>query len=120
MMTQGALRILLIQDNPDDRALILRELRQAFQNLNAQEIAAAREFEEALESGEFDLVITDYKLGWSDGLDILRRTRARFPDKPVIVFTAAGSQEIAVEAMKSGSTIISSRRLGIWRVCPWR
>lgn len=99
-----SLRILLIDDNPDDRHLSERELRREFDDLLVQHITNADEFDEALARGDFDLVITDFQLRWSDGLEILHAVRRRHADRPVIMFTATATQETAVEAMKSGLT----------------
>ncbi|MEH2173559.1 response regulator [Nostoc sp.] len=96
------LRILLIDDNLNDRLLAIHVLKQEFFDLQFQEIVQAKDLEQALETGEFDLVITDYQLRWSDGLTAIRVIKNRYPDCPVIMFTNSGTQEIAVEAMKSG------------------
>lgn len=96
------LRILLIDDNQDDRSLTLRELRRRFFDLEVREVLDAQGFEEALDNWEFDLVVTDYQLGWSTGTDLLHAVKSRFPDCPVVMFTNTGNEEIAVEAMKSG------------------
>lgn len=96
------LRILLIDDSADDRDLAIRELEQAFPNLQIEPITNAEEFAQALDANRFDLAITDYQLRWSNGQRILRTLKARYPERPVIMFTATGSQEIAVEAMKLG------------------
>jgi len=96
------LRILLVDDNPDDRVLVMRELQREFPNVQAEQIIEAKGFAQALGRGDFDLVITDYQLRWTDGLVVLRAVKARWPDSPVIMFTATGGEEIAVEAMKSG------------------
>jgi PAS domain S-box-containing protein len=96
------LRILLIDDNPGDRLLAVRALKQEFADLQVQEVIQAKDLEQGLEDGQFDLVITDYQLRWSDGLAVLRTIKLRYPDCPVIMFTNSGTQEIAVEAMKAG------------------
>ncbi|MBD2437584.1 response regulator [Nostoc sp. FACHB-110] len=96
------LRILLIDDNPHDRLLAIHALERELSNLQIQQIARPQELEQALSAGEFDLVITDYELRWSNGLNVLREIKSRFPEIPVVMFTNSGSQEIAVEAMKSG------------------
>jgi len=62
------LRILLIDDNPQDRLIATRELKQAFRDLEIQSIADSQALEQALTVGNFDLVVTDYRLLWSDGL----------------------------------------------------
>jgi len=96
------LRLLLVDDNPDDRALILRELRHAFSDLAVTEPTDAGAYRAALQDGAFDLVVTDCQLKWSDGLTVLREVKARRPDCPVIMVTGTGSEEIAVQAMKDG------------------
>ncbi|MGB3694042.1 MAG: response regulator [Spirulinaceae cyanobacterium] len=101
-MSDEKLRILLIDDNPNDRALALRELNREFRSLEAVEIFDGATFTSCLEQAEFDLVITDYQLRWVTGLDILHGVKKHKPQCPVVMFTGTGSEEIAVEAMKSG------------------
>ena len=96
------LRILLIDDNPDDRSLTIRELQGEFPQVQVQQINNARKLNQALEAGDFDMVITDYQLRWSNGLAVLRLVKQRYPDRPVIMFTNSATQEMAVEAMKNG------------------
>jgi PAS domain S-box-containing protein len=95
-------RILLIDDNPDDRTLAGRELRREIPNLLITEVGNEEHFDDAFARGSFDLIITDYELLWSNGLKLLERMKRRWPDVPVIMFTGSGSEEIAVQAMKSG------------------
>ncbi|MEL6164285.1 MAG: ATP-binding protein [Cyanobacteria bacterium J06628_3] len=94
--------IVIIDDNPDDRLLAIRELGKEFSELQIVEIIDAREFASALEADSYDLVITDYQLKWTNGLDILNAFKTRYPDIPVIMFTNSGTQEVAVAAMKAG------------------
>jgi PAS domain S-box-containing protein len=96
------LRILLIDDNPADRALAIRALEKEFSELEIIQVGRASEFERAIAEGNFDVTITDYQLRWSKGTTVLRLLKNQYPDRPVIMFTNSGSQEIAVEAMKLG------------------
>jgi signal transduction histidine kinase len=98
----SALHALLLDDNPDDRALVIRELRHEFPDLQVEQVTESKGFAPALEAGGFDLAITDYQLRWTDGLQVLRAIKAHYPNCPVIMFTANGSEEIAVEAMQAG------------------
>ncbi|WP_088889917.1 sensor histidine kinase [Leptolyngbya ohadii] len=100
-MTQP-LQILLIDDNKSDRALIVRELRREFSQFRVQEVIDAQDFEQAIANDNFDAVITDYQLRWSNGLEVLRTVKAHYPQCPVIMFTNTGTEEIAVEALQSG------------------
>jgi len=97
------LRFLLLDDNPDDRLLARRELERHFPGCQTTEAGDRSGFEQAAADGfPFDLVITDYQMRWTTGLDVLKLIKAHDPQLSVIMFTATGTQEIAVEAMKHG------------------
>ncbi len=96
------IRILLVDDDPDDRLMVKRELSQHLEDAEFEEIRDSEEFQEVLHNNLLNLVITDYQLRWSTGLDVLKEIKNRYPDVPVIMFTGTGSEEVAVEAMKAG------------------
>ncbi|MEG4517694.1 MULTISPECIES: response regulator [unclassified Microcoleus] len=96
------LSILLIDDNPNDRLMIDRELRKTFPDLEIKSVIDIPTLEQILTAGGFDIVITDYQLHWSDGLTILHKVQSRYPNCPVIMCTDSGSEQVAVEAMKAG------------------
>jgi PAS domain S-box-containing protein len=96
------LHILLVDDNPNDRLIAKRELKQLALEVDVHEVIDAESLERSLAEGGFDLVITDYRLCWSDGLTVLKAVKANYPDCPVIMFTDSGSEEIAVAGMKAG------------------
>lgn len=96
------IHVLLIDDNPDDRTFTARELEREFPSLKISPVIDGTSFEQALENGNFNFVITDYRLRWNDGLTVLRHIRKRYPSCPVIMFTDSGTQEVAVEGMKAG------------------
>src|SRR5947208_5120608 len=98
----GILNILLVDDNPDDRALAIRELNREFPDRQYHQVTDLKQFTRALERGPWDLVVTDYRLRWSDGLSVLKAVKERWPDCAVIMFTGSGNEEIAVQAMKAG------------------
>ncbi|HEX7862582.1 MAG TPA: response regulator [Verrucomicrobiae bacterium] len=98
----GKYRILHIDDDADDRALVARELRGEIPGVALVEVESQEQLIAAMRSGRFDLVITDYELCWTNGLEVLRQFKAEFPGTPVIMFTGTGNEEVAVEAMKGG------------------
>jgi signal transduction histidine kinase len=101
-MPVSTLRALVLDDNPHDRQLTLRELRKEFPDIEAVEPLDDGEFREALRNAPFDVVITDFNLKWANGVDIVRAVKETRPHCPVIMFTATGTQEVAVDAMKAG------------------
>ena len=96
------LRVMLVDDSPFDRGMIRRELRTEFDSVEMVDVTNQVELDREIENGEFDLVVTDFQIRWTDGLQVLELVKQRWPDCPVIMFTATGSEEIAVQAMKSG------------------
>jgi signal transduction histidine kinase len=97
------LTLLLLDDNPDDRVLARRELERHFAGCAIREVADQAGFDREMREGlRVDVVITDFQMRWITGLDILKQVKAYDPQLPVIMFTATGTQEIAVEAMKLG------------------
>ena len=67
---------------------------------------AARDGTEAtriLETGEFDIVLTDVRMPGATGMDVLHQAMARHLHQPVILMTAFGTIESAVQAMRDGA-----------------
>jgi len=95
------LKVLIIDDNPDDRFLIRHELEKHFV-ITIYEVKDKEDLDHFLDEIYFDIVITDYKLNWSNGTDVLLKIKSVSPSCPVIMFTGTGNEEIAVEAMKFG------------------
>lgn len=96
------MKILIADDNPDARDLAIRELKKEFEELEIREVLCERNLINALENFDFDAVITDYRLRWGTGFDVLRKIRDACPYTPVILLTFTGDEEIAVSALKSG------------------
>lgn len=96
------MRLVLVEDNPHDRDLITRALKRHFGSITIGSVRDAREFERVLARGEFDAAIIDYELRWISGIEALRRIKRSRPGCPVLMFTASGNTEVAVQAMKEG------------------
>ncbi|HEY9643037.1 MAG TPA: PAS domain S-box protein [Coleofasciculaceae cyanobacterium] len=94
-------RILLIDSHPGDRALTLQALIQEFPWVEVEEIFKPEQLTPALAAKNFDLIITDYELPWTTGLEVLQ-TLGRSCDRPVIMFAGCDNLEMAVAAMKAG------------------
>jgi len=94
-------RILLIDD--DDSLRRVTEYNLAAAGFTLETAASGHEGLEAFEKATPDLVVTDVKLGDMNGLDVLSEIKAKVPGLPVIVITAFGSIEMAVEAMRQGA-----------------
>src|SRR4051812_37789022 len=86
--------VLLVDDSPDDRALAARTLRRALPRVAIGEAGTREEFDRQLQAGGWDVVVTDYQLHWSNGLDVLQHVARVAADVPVILFTGSGNEEL--------------------------
>ncbi len=94
-------RILVVDDEPSFRALLRDILEGA-----GHGVTEARDGAEALaflDHGPFDVVLTDRQMPKVDGLELVRRIRARSSPPPVVVLTAHGSIPEAVDAVRLGA-----------------
>jgi two-component system NtrC family response regulator len=94
-------RILFVDDDLAGREVALFNLRKAGYEVRAA--ADGAEGLSAFSAEPFDLVVTDLKMPGISGMDVLRAVRARAPEVPVLVITAFGNVDTAVEAMREGA-----------------
>jgi len=94
-------RILIADDHDALRRGLSRALGEAGHEV--EEAPNGNAAIERLHEGHFDVVLSDLKMGGSDGLDVLRTAKSLHPSTAVILMTAFGSVSTAVEAMKSGA-----------------
>ena len=94
-------RILVADDHDALRRGLALSLTSAGHDVD--EAANGNAALERLHDGYFDVVVSDLKMGGSDGLDVLRTTKTLHPTASVILMTAFGSVTTAVEAMKHGA-----------------
>lgn len=97
-----ARRVLIVDDEKNMRWVLGEALRA-----EGYEIAEASDGKEALEKVSEsvpDLMVLDHKMPAPDGMEVLRRIRAKGMSFPIIMLTAHGNVQTAVEAMKAGAT----------------
>src|SRR5580765_2874176 len=99
-----ALDILLVEDDPMMRRAVGRALRAVDSSLRIHEEADGESAISILGSAEFDCVFMDYQLPGINGLGVLRAVREKGVKTPVIILTAKGDEELAVEMMKAGAS----------------
>lgn len=93
--------ILIVDDDPAMCRMLEDGLRPS-----GYETASAVSADGALEllgGRDFDVIITDVRMRKTDGLELCRRIVEVRPDIPVIVITAFGSMEVAIEAIRAGA-----------------
>jgi PAS domain S-box-containing protein len=97
-------RILLLEDDPNDAALIEEILEADHFICQTTCVQSRTEFLAALESAEFDLILSDYKLPSFDGLSALNAALRVRPEVPFIFVSGTIGEEVAIEALKVGAT----------------
>ncbi|HEV8227785.1 MAG TPA: sigma-54 dependent transcriptional regulator [Methylomirabilota bacterium] len=94
-------RILITEDD-EDLAFVIREAltRQGYE---AEVAPTAGTLLEKLKAGSYDLILLDVRLPDMDGLDAIPRCRDLAPETPIIVMTAHGTRQIAMNAITRGA-----------------
>jgi len=93
--------ILLVEDKESLRQMLRLTLETA--GFSVDEATDGAEARRKLGAGRYPVVITDLKMPRADGLEVLRAAKAADPDTSVILLTAYGTVDEAVQAMKEGA-----------------
>ncbi|MFB6139397.1 MAG: response regulator [Halosimplex sp.] len=101
--TQGEIRVLHVDDDPDLRELVAAALEREDDRFS---VATAADPDEALAALEesVDCVVSDYEMPGRNGIELLEAVRADHPDLPFVLYTGKGSEEVASEAISAGVT----------------
>jgi len=103
-MTGRPVSLLLVEDNPGDRRLILEMLAEAgdvtFDLQHAERLQSALK---SLGQTGVELILLDLGLPDSQGLDTLRKVHARAPEIPIVVLTGLDDEMVGVQAINEGA-----------------
>lgn len=99
----GTLRILLIEDRPEDVHLVTRCLRSDRRLHSIESVDRVSRSLPLLDEGCVDLILLDLGLPDSTGLESFHRLRAHAPDIPIIILTGESDEQGASEAVRSGA-----------------
>mgnify|MGYP001024518881 CR=1 FL=1 len=94
-------KILVVDDERPVRMMLEAALRA--QGYRVQCAASGAGAKELLANEEFDLLLLDLQLGDTDGIEVLRETKSRWPATEVILLTAHGSINSAIAALRHGA-----------------
>ncbi len=96
------LNILIVDDEASFSSLLKLELESG-NDYVVQTADSGEEGVKCLKSGQFDVILLDYHLGTMTGLQVLEWMSEQKMETPVVMLTAAGTEEVAVNAMKLGA-----------------
>ncbi len=98
-----SLRVLILEDSPDDAELLTLALQQGGYELTYERVDNAKAMIEAIEMQQWDIVLADYSMPNLNVFSALRLLRERELDVPFIIISGKVSEEIVVAAMKAGA-----------------
>lgn len=103
-MTASSVKVLVVDDSPDDQLLYRRAL---ISGADANyDVITAENGEDGLAriaDKKPDCVLLDYSLPGRNGVEVLKRLRAQYPFVPVLMLTGQGNESVAVAAMQEGA-----------------
>jgi signal transduction histidine kinase len=97
-------RILLLEDSEIDADLLIEQLDRGAPAFTMKRVVTEAEFSAALNSGDIDLILSDYSLPGFDGRQALEIAHARVPDVPFIFVSGVLGEEVAIESLQRGAT----------------
>jgi len=100
----GPIRVLHVDDDTGFADLTASFLERANERIVVETATSAREGLARLEDGAVDCVVADYEMPETNGIEFLERVRERWPDKPFVLFTGRGSEDVASDAISAGVT----------------
>ncbi len=107
MATAGnTLRVLIVEDNSDDREFLVRALRNSGMSFEWQGVGTSQEFQAALDGSRdrpWSVILCDYQLVDFDALGALTMVKQRGQDVPFILVSGVLGEDAAVAAMRAGA-----------------
>ena len=97
----SAPRVLIVDNDPEMLAMLRRHLE--FEGLAVAAATGGREALDAIAGARYDVILTDLIMDDTGGLEVLAAAQARAPATRVLLMTAFGSLETAIEAMRQGA-----------------
>ena len=91
----------------DDEEILLDLAQKFLERLDTFAVKKASSATEALTfltSSSFDVIVSDYQMPDTDGIEFLKQVRKHYPDLPFILFTGRGREEVVIQAINNGAT----------------
>ena len=99
-----SLRVLMVEDNPDDAALCQHLLRKTYSEARCDVVQTPEEFARRIRSTYYDVILSDYALGSWTGVDAFNLMQKADRDVPFILVTGILDDVRAIECVQNGIT----------------
>lgn len=111
-MTSDVIEVLHVDDEPDFADLAATYLERQDDRFVVETATSVSDGLAAVETGDFECVVSDYDMPGQSGIEFLEAVRAENSDLPFILYTGKGSEEIAGKAISAGVTDYLQKELG--------
>ncbi len=96
------LRVLILEDNPDDAELLVRQLREAGFEPDWNRVDTEEDYLASLDD-QLDIILSDYAMPLFDGMRALELLKQRRLDIPFVMVSGTIGEDLAVQAMRNGA-----------------
>jgi len=103
MKANKKIKILFVEDLPEDAEIARRAIKREIKNFSDTTVETKEEFIKALSNFKPDVIVSDYSMPVFNGLTALKITRSRKEFIPFILFTGSVNEQTAVKCMKEGA-----------------
>jgi len=102
-MSPVPLRLLLVEDSPDDALFLVRELKKGDYDVQFRRVDTRADLQAALDAEAWDLVVSDFVIPGFGGLEALDVVHDKGLDLPFLMVSGKMDEETAVEVMRAGA-----------------
>ncbi|NLV26893.1 MAG: response regulator [Methanomicrobiales archaeon] len=93
----------LYVDDELPHLMLAREYLGSSEKITLTDVSSGKEAIEALRTGQYDVIVSDYLMQDMDGIALLKYVRANYEGIPFILFTGKGREDIVISALNSGA-----------------
>ena len=108
----ASIRVLVVDEDQDVLGLTEAFLERESDAIAVETEQSAREALDRIADGDFDCVVSDYRMPGMDGMDLFEAVRDEDPSLPFVLFSAAVDESTATEAEDAGVTAFVEKGIG--------
>jgi PAS domain S-box-containing protein len=106
------IQVLHVDDEPGLAEMVAAHLQRANGQISVTPVRTVEDALSKLRDTDFDCIVSDYEMPQKNGIEFLKTVRATHPDRPFILYTGKGSEEVASDALTAGATDYLQKETG--------